>query len=482
MPPPRRHPALLIVLLSLTPIGAAAEGASPQDGAKKKYDLAQLLQQVRRSYPGIRAAKFDLEAMEHKLFRAKWAWVPQGKLTGFVTFAPTIRCLDSYDLTTANRNETRCVHTSSALELGDLSIGGVWLNLQLQLAAPLYTFGKLSAAKAAATAGVEAKRAEIKKAEGDVYLQLVKAYWGVKLARELKYTIRVGRTHLDSAVTRLEKEIAKGEGDSTLADLLRLRTHVAEVNSRTIQANSGEVIALAGLATLTGLPENQLEIDSKIIDVTYTNLASLATYVGLAKRHRPEVKMINAGLVASRSNLDLELANFFPDIALVGSASVSYASSVDNPSHAFYSDPFNGLGAGILLGMEWKIEPIQQIGKYRTAKAEHARDRAKAAEALLGIEFEIKKIYLELKSAIDRLDSTRSGQLAARKWLVATSQNLGAGLAEPKELTDALVSYFLLRIEYLQGIYEVNVGWALLARAVGLSPLGIFPSTGTTAQ
>lgn len=478
----RRSIALILsVALLAAPAAAAAETAvtaetppktpievpakEPPTPKLQRYTLKQLIQLAYRGYPGIQAAKHALDGAKADQFRAKWSWLPTFNLSGFFAPVPRIRCKDrdgNFDPTGED-----CTSTDFRLDASNFNIAGVYVKIDLQTTIPLYTFGKLTAARRAADAGVAAKRGGIKQSKAKIAKQVTEAYWGLKMAREILYTIKTARKHLDKAIERMEAEIDEGEGENTLADLLRLKTSAAQVDSKTLEAEKLEKLAAFGLAALTGLAPGTFDVDPAIIELVDRRLASAADYLAAAARHRPEVSMLRAARQAAQAQQDLEKANFFPNIGLVGSTGIAYASSIDTPQHAFYQNPFNAVSAGLGLGLSWGISPLQQVGKYRKAKAMLREVRAKQQEALIGITMEIRKAYANQEEVLKKFIVTQRGQKLAKRWLVSVSQSLAAGLSEPKDLTDALVNYFVLKLDYLKALYSVNVGWAELGRVVG---------------
>jgi outer membrane protein TolC len=314
---------------------------------------------------------------------------------------------------------------------------------------------------------VALRRAQVRAAEEDVELKVSEAYWGVKLARELLLTIREGKKHLDKARKKIEEDLDNDEGDATVTDLLRLKTFGAEIDAREAEAQKLEDIAAAGVAALTRLKPGTFDLDPTPLALVAGEPAPVQAYLDLARQHRPEVELLNWATRAREAGKDLEQAKFFPDFLLVGTLGYGTASPVDDPHNAFLNDPFNFLRAGFGLALRWNLDTVQQVGRYRAAKAKSLETASKREEGLAGVEFEIRKEWLSLAEAAKRLDATRRGEKAARSWLVATAQNLEAGLAESKDLTDALLAFFQLRVRYLQAIFDVNVGWARLGRSVG---------------
>lgn len=448
----------------------------PSEGpATVRYTLRQLVDMARDHYPGVAAAQHAVAQMEAKLYRARWAWVPQGRVTGLLAPAPSIHCFDHE----GKPSETSCVETD-AYDAASVDIGGVLMRIEVELAMPLFTFDKLGAARRAAEAGVELRRAQVATARDRVAMDVTKAYWGLKLAREIIYTIEEGREYLVKGQKQVEEELDSGEGEATMEDLLRIKVAFAEVDARLLEARKLERLTQVGLAILTGRRDRPFDVDTTVIDVLPGELLPLSTYRELTRLHRPDMKSLAAALKAANAAVDLERARFFPDFLLVGSAGVGYTSSVEDPKNAFYSDPFNFLGAGFGLAMSWQWDQLQQVGRHREAKAQAREVEARREEALAGIDMELNKARVELEEAMQRLEVARRGEGLARKWLTVVSQNMAAGLAETKDLTDALVSFFTMKLKTLQAIYDVNVGWAELGRVIG-TPVRERPS-GTAAS
>lgn len=430
-----------------------------------QYNLRQLVEMARNFYPGVQAARYAISAMEEQVFRARWAWLPQGNVRGLVAAAPSIDCFNEK----GERDMNSCVQTSS-FDVNSFKVGGILARIELEFGMPLYTFDKIGAAKRAAASGVEIRKAQLTASEDKLDLDVTKAYWGLKLAREILYTIREGQSYLIDAENMIQKDIDEEGGEYTVSDLLRLKTSKAEVDIRLLEARKLEQLTLAALSTLVGKQDPSFDVDTEILDVIPGTPLPLKSYLELAQQHRPEIKLLEAAVRARNAAIDLERARFFPDFLLVGMVGYAFTSSVDDPKNAFYNDPFNFMTAGFGLAMTWRFDQVQQIGQFRMAKAKAKETEARRFEALAGINLEIQKAWVDLDEASSRRETSAKGEKTARTWLVATSQNLLTGLAEPKDLIEALLAFFQLRLRHLQAMYDVNVGWSELGRVIGTSP------------
>ena len=129
------------------------------------------------------------------------------------------------DQTTREQN---CVTTNASPSHGALqyltNFAGAYSRTDLKLVQPIWDSGKISAGVTAAEAGVTVAAGRRASALADAELNVRKAYWGLKLARELREMLDEGEGYLDSAKKRIDSELADGSGNATVTDrLLRTR-------------------------------------------------------------------------------------------------------------------------------------------------------------------------------------------------------------------------------------------------------------------
>jgi outer membrane protein TolC len=363
-------------------------------------------------------------------------------------------------------DENTCLTTSRA-DNNQFDVGGLFTRVELRLGMPLYTFGKLDGAEDAARAGVEAGRAQVEAARLQVITDVTRAYQGVKVAREILHTIAEGREYMDKALVKVEQDIESGRGDATETDRLRLKVLTAEVDARTLEARSLVDLGLAALRVLVPAAPGDLDIDDAPLVANDREPRPLTYYLEMARVSRPEVRALDAGLAARRAAEDVENARLYPDLLLVGTLNWAYAPSVDDSPNFFANDPFNGFAAGVGALLSVPLDYPLKLARLDRAGAERREMDARRRYALGGIGLEIEKAYAQLQEARARMTVSRGGERAARAWLVATYQNLMLGLVEPKELTDALLAFFTLRLRSLQAVHDVNSNWTGLSRAVG---------------
>jgi outer membrane protein TolC len=472
---------LLAGVLLATGVARAADAqpaSQPAGGpAVKRYTLPELLGKAREVSPSIQASQYSLRIAEAKLLEAKLAIIPQGNFEFFIAPAPKVDCslpddimispsVSAEERASADWKAKHCLTTPSMPTPQLVGVEGVLLRMELTVAWPLYTFGKYSAAKEAARAGVSAEHGRMGLARAQVEHDVRRAYYGLKLARELKSTIDEGKGHLDDAIKKVKEDLDQDKGSSTVTDLRRLQVMNAEVNARRYETDRAETLALAALrAIIPGL--KSFDIDEELLEAPASTVRPVTDYQERALHQRPEIHQLDAGVAARRAALKLTKASFFPDLVLVGRVSYAYTSSAEKPQNAFYNNPLNGVGfgAGLALRLTWDYGI--KAARLSRARAELLETQALRRAALGGIELEVERARTDLFEAFNRIEVTHEGERVARQWLKAVSEKHSAGLAESKELGDALNAFFQMRLRWLQALYDARIAEANLTKATG---------------
>jgi outer membrane protein TolC len=452
-------------------VGSAAAVAKP-----KAFTLPELLDAARRGNPGIMAGGAATNAMEAQVLEAHRNWMPSGELTSFVTAVPRIKCVQDAMGIDAMGREVKgdhCVATDTDPYHKDFldtfrKLDGVYTRTEIKLVQPVYDFGKIAAGVDAAENGVAALRQKQAGSTADVELNVRKAYWGRKLARELLDTLDEGTGYIDEAQKKIDKQLAAGSGNVTVTDRLRLRTVRAEIDARTLETKRLAELAVTGLRTLLGSEAPaELDVDDEPFEPLEIPERPITHYEESARLNRPEVRALDYAVKAKQALSSLEQRREYPDLALVATGSYAYAPSVDSPTNAFASNPFNGLGVGLAAFLRVPLDLGPKLARAERTRAEADETDLRRREALGGIAFEVRKAYSEVSEAQARVAAVQKGEKAGKAWVTAVAQNFAIGLAEARDFSDALTAFFTMRARYLQSVYDLNIAAAALTRATG---------------
>jgi outer membrane protein TolC len=462
--------ALAALLATFAVLGARAAYA-------KKMTLPELLELARQVSPGMQAAAAATEAMEAQVAEARRNWLPQGDLLSILAPSPSIHC-QRYEpgvnggLSYAN-DTTNCVSTTSGeARITDVNWTRVFTRTEVKLIQPVWDFGKISAGVAAARAGVGVSQEKQNAARADVEQNVRKAYWGMKLARDVLDMLDTGSGYVDDGQNKLDKDLEKGTGTASVTDKLRMRTVRAEVDARILEAKRGQNLARDGLRALLG-PQAPPEIDVDDEDFAPIEVKDhpVTYYEDLARYNRPEARLLDYAVKAKSALADLERRKEYPDLVLIGTAAFARAQEVDDPQNAFMNHYFNSTTAGVAAALRMQLDLGPRLARATRTSAESAEIGFRRTEALGGIALEVRKAYGEMTEAGERIKAVHKGEKAAKSWISAVAQNFALGLSEARDLTDALLAFFNMRYRYLQAVFDYNIAVASLTRATGASEL-----------
>ena len=395
--------------------------------------------------PRGRVAVGENEAASARVSEADAARLPRIKATAFGTISPEITCIDP----------PSCTQTEP--QNFALRFDGVFGGAQLDITQPLYTFGKIAHARSAARAGVEAQRALANEAAGDLAVDAARAYWGIKLARELGFMLDDGIEEIGKAITRMDEKT--GKDAVSIQDRQRVVVLLAEARAQRADALA-ERTALAGLLALTGVADADVD-DAPLAEVKRTLPASAD---GLT---RPQALAAKQGALAADELAAMARSYYFPDLALVGSANFSRAQGVDDPPSVFANDPFNRQGAGLVVALQWNFEPWTVKARVERASAEATKAKAQSELAAIGARFDAESALAEATGARDKVAAATEGEKAGRTWLASVLQADAIGTAEAKDLADAYLAWFQMRARWAQSVFQWNVAVVRLGRAAG---------------
>jgi len=445
--------------------------AVPAGAAAKKMTLAELLDQARVANPGLHAGAAATAAMEAQVSEARRYWLPTGDVLSLLAPSPRVGCEGPPGSTQSFREQNCISTTATEASLNTISFKQVFTRTEVRLVQPLWDFGKISAGVAAARAGVDVSREREAGARADLELNVRKAYYGLKLARELIATLEEGSGYIDDGQKKIEGDLAKGVGTATVTDKLRLRTVRAEVDARLLEAKRMADLARDGLRALLG-PQSpaDLDIDDEPLEPVEVKQRPVSFYEDQARFHRPEVRLLDHAIRAKHALADLERRKEYPDLVLVGTATLAYAGGVDNPQNAFLSHYFNSTSAGIAAALRMQLDLGPKLARADRSQAEADEIEHRRTESLGGITFEVRKAYGELTEAQARTEAVHKGERAGKAWISAVAQNFALGIAETRDLTDALLAFYQMRARYLQSVFDLNIAASALTRATGAAP------------
>ena len=449
-------------------------------GSVHKYTLAELWARAEQVHPTLRSGREAVRMAQATHDEQKWLALPSGDMSLFLTWSPEIRCKETLSLIDPSgqtvdyrfpAGTSPCLETNVSQNLLQddfrryLPLYGVLARFNVNLTQPLFTFGKLTTARALGRVGVNVAEAQFDGIRADTALNIVRAYFGLKSARAALDTVKEGHEQLVSWIKQVDKEVEAGKGGYTEIDLMRLKVTESDMQYRLVDV---ERLISSTKAAVRYLAQDELaDVDDSDLAQYEPEEHDLQYYLDAAIANRPELRQLNALGESLRLFRKLRIAELLPDFGFIAQIGYNVATSVQDPTAAFMNR-FNGLGVGIGLGMRMGLDFGPKSARLQRATAELRQYEARRQEALTAGVLEIERTYNDFVEALRRYRAAETAERRARGWLQGIQQNIDIGTAESRDMTDALRTYFEQHVNVLRALNDANVQAAVLRRQCGL--------------
>ncbi|MDW8028271.1 MAG: TolC family protein [Armatimonadota bacterium] len=430
---------LTVTVLAVSLTLAAAMGQQPQ-----QFDLKTVVKTALERHPSLKGVQAQIEGASAQLRQAKAGYMPKVDLTA------------SY--TQLQRDPSFTVAGMGTMVFGEKD------NPQFSwvVKMPIYTGGKLEGFVRQADAGLKASLHTYERQKQKVALDAIVAYFNVLKARGFVSVMEDRLKALQSQRDDIAKMLERGV--ATKVDLLRAETAVASAQEELTKARNGEALALAALANAMGLtPETPIQViaSASIADANLPNLPSdLKSAVDEALKQRPELKVLEAQLVAAKEGVRVAKSERRPQIGLMF--------QYDAERQTIMPDMGRWL-AGVMLTMN-----IFDGGSIKAAidKARSDVERLEAAIAELrnGIALEVTNAFLTVESAKERVKAAEKAVETAQEGVRLVRLGYQNGVNTITDFLTAQSELTQAQVALVVALSDLRVAEAQLWFALGREP------------
>ena len=291
----------------------------------------------------------------------------------------------------------------------------------------------------------------------DLILNVLRAYFAGTLAEK---NLEVAQQSMDSALADLERAKSIYEsGRSTQADVLALRVHLAAIEEAQIQASNDVAVARATLNDALGVSlDRRFELTTPIESDAGVTEGTIEEYRGLAAENRPEMRQAELAQRLARTQQQIATSAYWPQVA--------FQATVEADRQSLFSKGGANWFAAVTL--HWSVwnggETAARVEQARFAesRAEAMRKRADSA-----IHLDVRKAYLELRAAAQRVEVASASAAEAEEAHRIIQNRHQAGLITVTELLRSEVALASARTRRLAAIYDRRVAAAALEHAAG---------------
>lgn len=372
----------------------------------------------------------------------------------------------------AKTTEQNRIETVTEASLGgDLNFGelGVTVRGNVQLLQPLFTFGKISNAKNAASHLVRAADHQEDATKAEVALNVHRAYWAHQLVHAFVRSLDEGQATLGGILEQIEELLDADSMQVTENDRLRLVHALATLRVRRAEAETGLERANLALRILTGS-----ELDARI-EVTPRELyealpdepPELGAIVSDARAARAELLALREVVDAQEAFAEFRRRTLYPDLFVGGLMEFAYTSNATDQTNPFIFDPYNILDFAAGIGLRWQFDLFTKLAQIEMAEAELAVRQSQEALATEAVELEVREIHARIEGGFRQIDQLERANRAARGWLTSTVLAYDIGTGDARELIDAFLAWAASEAELSSVRYDTVVNLSELARARG---------------
>ena len=448
--------ALVSFVITICSVVFMAHGVAGEEKGKAEklvLTLPQLIDMAIAKSPEMGETRSEIAATRSDLDQVKAAYYPQ---------------LESAAIIGPVNDARRPVVLGARIHDPSPDTVGVFGRIDFTVAQPLYTFGKLSNRKEAASRGIRAKELKLVERKNEIVLRVKELYYALILARAGMDAADEADSFFDDARRRINRLLELGSTNVLESDLYRVDAYRANTAKSRAEAEKGVKVAYFVLKSLIYLPPGtDFEPAEKVLPLKEESLSELESYIQKAYGDRPEFKQLDEALAAQESLVRAVESDRYPSFFVALEGSLAGAPGRETLRNAYISDEFNHTNIGVVAGVKWNFDFGISKAKVDKEKAEYGRLHYTKASAKLNIPIQVAQYYQDVREWKVAVDSYKKGATASRKWVVAalTSFDMGVGTAD--DMLRGIEKYGENQGKYLEALFNYNLSLAQLEYSVG---------------
>jgi outer membrane protein len=321
----------------------------------------------------------------------------------------------------------------------------------------LFNGGRDGLNRKMAQAGLTISQLDRDGIENQVMATAIGAYYDVLAAANFTTVAQASAETTRSQLRIMDVRFQSGGALKT--DLLSLQVRVAETEEILVQSRNRQRLAKAALAEILGVepevPFGLAEATPSAIDVPDDPFSAL----DYAIVNRPELAGVREKLRRSKMAVDASRAGYLPQVDFM----TRYY--VDDPEMKYSTDRDNWT-AGLYLN--WKIFDGFATRSDRAEALSHLQEiMAADRKTLLAVKFDVKKAYLNLDEAQERLKVATSSVQTARETYQLIKRQYEGGSVGITRYLEAELAFNRARMRETTAYFDREKARAQIARAIG---------------
>ena len=430
----------LIVLTTVVEFSPFARPAEP-------WTLERAIGHALTNSPNARIAQKRIAAARAGIAQANSAFWPQLRVQS--SYTRTDNPLGVFGAALSQRS------FSPALDFNDVSDADNF-NMRTMLTVPLYSGGRMSAARESAKANTEASKAAAEAVSHALQFEVARTFHTILKMREF---VRVA----ESTVRSFESNLAVASnrvtaGAALRTDRLDIQVRLAQAREDLLRARNASSISEHALRTALGL---------QAIDFVVADSAPAAAVPRENEfMRRPELAAIQHQERAAEAQVREAKSASRPRVGAFSSVDYDRGWKLDGSGRSYT--------AGVTL--QWDLwDGKRTQGRVSEAQANLDAAREEERKLRLAIEFEIHQARLQFEEATERMAVSESAVTHARESVELTRARFEQGLMIAAQLIDAETALISAQVRHAEANADQRIAIAALRKALGLPQLDSRP-------
>jgi outer membrane protein len=418
--------------------------------AAEALTLEQAVETATKNNPGLKAADAQIEAADAGMLRSASGFLPKVNLseTWSKTDNPLMVLGTKLNQEIVTQSDFNPTVINNPEPISNY-------NTRLSVVQPVFNGGKEYIGRTQAKLAKDASVQDRERARQETIYNVIKAYYGLLLAREYH---KVALQSLETSEANVKLAEARYRAGAVLqSDLLRAKVQLAEVKEMLTRSENGIKLASAGLNFAMGVPQgSEYEITGALSAQEVKTEVNAA--IDEAAARRPD--LISTGLNRQYAEKSVSQArtDYLPSLNLMG--------QVD-----WNSDKVGGDDARswtVMAVLQWNLfDGLVTKSKVKEALATNSRMKSLEEQTRSAVELQVRQAYYNFAASTDRIAATASSVQEAEEGLRIVQKRYETGMTTFVDVLGAESSLIRARTNALQALYDNNISQAELKLAKG---------------
>ncbi|WP_300464988.1 TolC family protein [Desulfobacula sp.] len=425
---------------------------TPLIAADSDLTFIKALENMLTRNESIQMARSEIGQKEYEAMAARGLDLPKVTLSGRLTRIDDPIYLDLNPIRDVILAMHPTVPSAMVPSFQETIQEDTFFKAQLNMVWPVYTGGKITAAKKAADAGIRESEAKMRRTSGTLTSELVRYYFAVRLMDQVLNIRTEVKNALDLHLFQARR--LQEEGFIARTELLHAQVAKAQAD-RELKASRRD-LDLARTALANILASDDIVNPSTQLFLV-PSIGPVDSFVDQARKNHPALDQVQAVRDKARENLKGARSELYPEVYLFG-------------IRELYEDDLTALDPTWAIGVGVNFTLFD--GRTRSNRIMAARKIEKQAKLVhhklaRDLETLVSSRHQELMKDSEQFDALQASLELAEENLRARKRSFEEGFATSLDVVDAQMSLSGIQVERMKAAYSFDVALAQLLEACG---------------